>query len=519
MKKAIARQHAALMISKSLIRHYLCDSDDEESLYIEDAFPGDAAAVERVQSIDRLAPDADSEAMQTWLNSECEEEQARVGPLEFGPGSQNTLAYHDLSANLRTTFPGMDTTLLKRVRRGEGTRDFVPEDLLAPLRLGISRPSDRESYSEMLDVLLAWNTHICIGRRVNPDARTQLLDALKTRSVAAQRVLDIAESKEEPAMYDEVGQEAILEPSKRNLAKALHQYRPETAQFVDQDPFSMLVLLWANIGRADPDIEEDHDVRNATLKVLRLETQLVLRFLNAEIRWSVIDSKDAAKKRKEIAEMVRCKEQINKFDEEVSNSSLSKTIKGIARARGELRKVVMEEMFELTMLQVALKWAAWETGDQGPASAWDGVVDKCAQADALFERARPLCIDDLEMTVGMVFSTLQGMRTIHNSTLTRAMKIAGEDLAKKDGVAQKRIVEQRKRAPVTALTVSKTLSGVTEAQGDAREMLRHVTSMEHSLWGLLKVVKSRYRAYDEFAAVLPPEEGMAQKDINSGIEF
>ncbi|KAH9869951.1 hypothetical protein J1614_006872 [Plenodomus biglobosus] len=505
MKKAIARQHAALVVSKFIIRNYLWDSDDEESLYNEDAFPSDAAAVEHVQGIDRLAPDADIEAMQAWLNSECEKEQARVGPLDFGPGSQNTLAYHDLSANLRTAFSGMDTTLLKRIRRGEGTHDFVPEDLLAPLRLGISRLSDRESYSEMLDVLLAWNTHVS-------NARTQLLDTLKTRSVAAQRVLDIAKSKEESAMYDEVGQEAILEPSKRNLVKALHAYRPGTAQFVDQDPFSMLVMLWANIGRADPDIKEDHDVQNATLKVLGLEAQLALRFLNAEIRWSVIDSKDAAKKRKDVAEMGRCKERINKFDEEVKNSSLSKTIKGIARARGELRKVVMGEMLELTMLQAALKWAAWESGDQGPASAWDGVVDKCAQADALFERARPLCIDDLEMTVGVVSSTLQGMRTIHDSTLTRAMKIAGEDVAKMDEVAQKRIVEQRKRASVTALTMSETLSGVTEAQRAAREILRHVASMEHSLWGLLKVLRSRYRAYDEFAAVLSPKEGRVSEE-------
>ncbi|KAF2845946.1 hypothetical protein T440DRAFT_472255 [Plenodomus tracheiphilus IPT5] len=254
-------------------------------------------------------------------------------------------------------------------------------------------------------------------------------------------------------------------------------------------------------------------MRDATFKVLSAEAQLVLRFLNAEIRWSVVDSKDAAKRRKDIPEVVRCKERIDQFDKEVTKSSLLRTMNGIARARGELRKIVVEELLELAMLQAALKWAAWKVGDRAPVTAWIDVLERCAEVDQMFHKARRFGLEDLDMVVGVVSTTLGSMRTIHDSTLTRAIKIAGKDLAKMDEAAQIRIVDQRKREPVTALMMSDTLTGVKEAQLAAREMLKHLFLMEASLGELLKGVESRHRAYDECAALLPPEDEVVEREV------
>ncbi|KAI8932618.1 hypothetical protein NX059_012528 [Plenodomus lindquistii] len=492
-------------ISRSLILEHLHDSENAYDVEQREV-ASCAAIVEHAEGIDRLASDAEIEDMQSWLKKECNKEQARAVALEPDSGRQTAIACQYLTCRLKSTSPGINTTITGHARHGEGTSDYVPEDLLAPLRLRVERSSGRESYSEMLDVLLAWNAHVVNSRRPTPGARQQLLDTLKARSAAAKRVLDITQDKAGSKMYDEIGQEAILEPSERALVKALHTYRPETTQFANQNPFSMLIMLWANIGRADPDIRGDHDLRDATLVVLGYEAQLVRRFLNAEIRWSVVDSKDVAKRKRDRVEVIRCKEQLDNFDRDVERSSVSKTMKDIACARGELRKIIMKEMLELAVLQAALEWAVWEAEDRAPASAWNDVLQKCAEADEVFEKARELCLDDLDMTMGVMSTTLEGMRTVYDSTLTRAMKIAGEDVAKMDEATRKRIVDQRKREPVTALTMSETVNGVKEAQRAAMEMLRHVYSMEHSLFRLLEVAKSRYRAYDEFVALLPPGE-------------
>lgn len=441
-----------------------------------------------------------------WLEDECEKEHARRQKALTRRSCD--VAKGAIISVQRTVDPGVDISILERIRRGEGPRDKVYEDLLAPLRLtneeGDSAGSkEEESYDDMKSVLLAWNMHVAGNLQEDANIRQMFLNALEDRIKAATRVLEIVQDEHLSNMYDGVGQRAILEPSERRLLQALHSYRPETAQFRSQNSFDMLCILWANIGRAVPDIRSDDLVKYRSMKVLVLEVELAKRFENENRRRTILAAKDVAELTLDEEKVARCIKDLENLEQDFRQEASRQILSRILGARRELSKTVLDETLKLTLLQAAQKSATWNDTEIAP---WAKVLDLCTEADNIFEDAYRCCVEDVDTASTVASRQLAEMRDMHDKVLTRTIKFTGEDLVKLDEATRNRIIDDRKNEPVTALMMSTTLNDVLITRQTARQLFEQAKLIGESLKELLGVTKSKFQEYDGMIRLIDTED-------------
>ncbi|KAF1844276.1 uncharacterized protein K460DRAFT_369141 [Cucurbitaria berberidis CBS 394.84] len=491
-------------LTRKYLLEQLCDpdidDDCETGFYDHDCPETGAVATLTEDSGGPEALDASLEEVKAWLDTLCHKEKAQYDDLSAPECERlETETGNILETVFKRRDLGLDTKILERIRRGEGPRDVVIEDLLAPLRLDNNRKvnSVTETYDDQKAVLLAWNKHVT-GKYDNTKGRELLVAALHERLKAISKVQEIIQDKRASEMYDRVGQEAILEPSAKRLLQALHAYRPETARFEYQDPLDMLVILWANTRPEIPDIKMDDEMKYLSLKVLAAESSLSQSYTNEAFRRETKKRRDSARQRQDKAEFLRLKQVQERSDRKAAKQSIQRSIDTILSARRELRKAVLYDLQELTVLQATQKLVATDTFETNPERTphWTNLRNACVQADLALSRARLHHLEDLEASAEIASHNIQQMRNVHQKMLTRTLKLGGHDLDRVDEGKRRRIVEERKNEPVTARMMSETFNGVVESRLAARQMLRQVSLMEGSLEELLDVARTQYREYD-----------------------
>jgi hypothetical protein len=463
-------------------------AEEEAKLALAEA----AAAAVHIQVAD--APPHDNlKKIVARLKDYCKEEQEKTATsLNAEPDISVVAAYRELAAMQPKEELGTDTSILGRVRRGEWPPDQKVEDLLAPLRLVSPALDSEESYEDMHNVLQAWNQHVVGDCQNNLEARQALVAALEKRTKAVDKVLAIVRDEKNINQFDRIGQEGILEPSKRRLLKAIHAYRPETRKFKSQDPFDLLAVMWANIGRANPNITGHDDGVYLMYKVLNRETELERRFEREEKRRGLQAKKQAAILKGDTKKADVCTTQWMVYNKNLASAARQQTIEKLKCARRNMRDIVLQEQLQLTMLRSAQQWKANDNHPDDFIPRWDERLDKYEEKtidlDSKLERYFPDLESTAEVTAHQVQRTL-----IHDTVLTRAHKITGEDLVGLDEVAKKAVLEARLNDSLTPMMIMKlSRDGVRESQQVARQMRRHVGAMEESLSELFEAAKTKH---------------------------
>jgi hypothetical protein len=433
-----------------------------------------------------------TETIIAWLDDLCKEEQkSRAASSDAERDVSVVAACRKTISMLPKQEPGMDTSILMRIRKAEWPRDKKLEDLLGPLRLPGQAAHPEESYEDMGKVLRAWNQHVAGNCSDNLEARKVFIAALEDRINMVDKVLAIVRDGTNIDKTDKTGQEGILEPSKRRLLKAIHAYRPETQKFKSQDPFDMLAIMWANIGRANPDITGDGDWMYLTYKVLNGEVELEQRFEREEKRHQL-----EARKYMAISEGDKKRVYVYTRQWEVYNKNLAKaarqqTIDKLKWARSNLRDIVLDEQLQLTMLQSAQQRAGKESRPDDFIPDWAERLDTYERTDIEMDDKLERCFPDLDSTSEATAHQIQGMAMIHAIVLTRTHKFTGEDLVGMDKAAKQALLEARLNDSVTLEMMKLTKDGVLESQRVARQMLMRLGGMDKPLSELFKAVKTK----------------------------
>jgi hypothetical protein len=457
-------------------------SADEEAKLARD----EAAAA----STQVIPQHANLEKTAAKLTQVCKEEQASASDAERN--ISNVAAYRKTAAMLPKQEPGMDTSILDRIRSGEGPRDKVFKDLLAPLRLQGQAPDSEESYEDMQKVLLAWNQKVAGNSEDDSEARKAFIAALEKRIKSVERVFAIVRDEKNIDQSDKIGQEGILEPSERRLRQAIHAYRPETRKFKSQDPFDLLVVMWANIGRANPDLNNDDDWMYLTYKVLHGEAELEKRFDREEKRRINGAKKEAAVLKRDAKGVQDCTKQWELYNKSLAKATRQQTIGKLKCARKSLREIVLDEQLELTILQSVQQRAGKEAQPNDFIPRWGERLDKYKEKDVELDGKLERMFPDLESTAESTANQIEVMAMVHTIGFTRAQKITGEDLVGLDEVAKKAVLEARLNDSSTLGTMKLTKDGVLESQRIARQMLKHVGAMEESLSELFEAARTKH---------------------------
>jgi hypothetical protein len=423
------------------------------------------------------------------LENVCKEEQKIIAALSGVEHEISAVAAYRKAVSMWAKEElGMDTSILGGIRSGEWPPDEDFQDLLAPLRLQSQAPDAEESYEDMQ----AWNQHVAGSCKDDPEARQVFIAALETRIKAVEKVLAIVRDERNIDQSNKIGQEGILEPSKRRLLKAIHAYRPETQKFKNQDPFNLLVVMWANIGRANPDITGDDDCMYLTYKLLNGEAKLERRFEREEKRRTYKAEKQAAELKGDTEKIDDCKKRWNIYNKNLASAARQQIIDKLKCARRNLRDVELDEQLELTALQAAQQWAGKDAhpGDWIP--RWTERLDQYEEKDVELESKIERCFPDLESTAEVTAHRVQGMAMLHATVLTRSHKITGKDLVGMNEATKKAVLQARLGDSLTPMMMKLTKDGVLESQQVARQMLRHVGAMEESLSELLEAAKTKH---------------------------
>jgi hypothetical protein len=440
---------------------------------------------------DRTQLDIDLKDSRAWLENLCKEEiRANLRDDEQERGKPASIC--------PTKDFGMNTAILERIRGGERSRDTVFEDLLAPLRLKDSPAKPDESYSDMEQVLLAWNKRINSNQNSDLEAYKCFIAALEGRLQMDEKVLAIVNDPKNLDRYNRVGQEGILEPSRRRLLQAIHAYRPETRNFENQDPFRMLVIMWAHLREERGD--DDKEWMYLTYKTLNAETALANRFEHIKKKQKFEELQEMAIRDGDERDVERCRQAWQNYNRKKAGQARQRILAQILHVRSELKKLELNDVLELSILQSSQKQVfknSHSSNDTGP--HWTELEEKCAEVDIHLEDRTASQFPELDAMAELSFNQVEAMMMIYDTAMTRALKLTGKDLKAVDEEEKERIIGARlEDVVVTAMMQGETLNGVLEVQKIAGQILRDVELMEVELAGLSLVAKKKCEVYGDW---------------------
>ncbi|CAN9144053.1 unnamed protein product [Alternaria alternata] len=477
------------------------NTDDSEDGYLNEDFTwerdGTALSPDR---FDEESPvqEIKLEDVLARLDELCREER---GPFLDADEDSNWGRYRE-TVELHADELRMDTTILERIKTGNGPHDKIFEDLLAPLRSEPLAPEAEESETDMLKVLLAWNKRIADSYNDDLTTRQAFTAALVERIKVVDRVLAIVSDDKNSNHDDKTGQSGILEPSRRRLLKAIHEYRPETRNFRNQNPFDMLVIILAHVKQQEFEIANKDDCMYLIFKALNGQEQLKNRFNREKQRRSYQTQREDAEQDSNQDEVRRCTTKWRVSNKRLAERTRQKLMTRIQRARNELRKVKLDELLNLAVLRSAHPRAERENDPDTP--PWKDILGKCTQADEYdtlkdkLEKHFP----DMEATLEATADKAQDMKTTHNLVLSRTVKFAGADLQGRDEAERKRMITAQLNDPVTARIMEETLEGMLNTHLVATQTLVNLERMEEPMSELLAAVTMKHDDLTELACLI-----------------
>ncbi|KAL1801038.1 hypothetical protein ACET3X_001380 [Alternaria dauci] len=402
--------------------------------------------------------------------------------------------YREITAELHADELRVDTTILERIKAGNGPHDRIFKDLLAPLRSEPLAPEAEESEADILRVLLAWNKRIADSYNADLADRQAFIAALVERIEAVDKVMAIVSDDTNSNQNDETGQNGILEPSRRRLLRAIHAYRPETRDFKNQNPFDMLVIILAHVRQHEFEVANKDDCVYLIFKALNGQEQLKNRFNREKQRRSYQSQKEEAEQDDNQDEVRRCRTKWRVSNKRLAERTRQKLMTRIQHARNGLRKAGIDELLKLAVLRSAQPRAEREDDPDGYSPPWEDILAKCTQADdysALRDKLGEHFLN-LEAVLEATADKARDMKTTHNLVLSWTVKLAGADLKDRDEVERERIMTARLSDPVTARIMEETLEGMLNTHLVATQMLVHLELMEESMSELLAAATTKH---------------------------
>ncbi|KAI4944340.1 hypothetical protein J4E86_009398 [Alternaria arbusti] len=455
------------------------------------------------------ASDVDLEDIIAQLDDLCREENASCPPhLDIDEEVADGKQYRDVAAALRADEPGMDTSVLERIRNADGSSDRVFDDLLAPLRLEPLLLETEESEEHMLDVILTWNKRIADQRNSDSTERQAFVAALRERVKVVDQILAIVSDNRNSNQDNETGQNGILEPSQRQLLKAIHAYRPETKGFKTQDPFNMLIIMLAHIRQKEFELANKDDGIYLALKVLSGQEQLEHRFDREKKRRAYQRNKKNAEEDENREEVKRCETKWRAYNRKPAERARQGLMAKIQCAQNELRKAGIDELLGLAVLRSAQPRASREAHPSVYTPSLEEIMDKCTQADDYDNLDHEFAeqFPHLETKLEVTSNNAQDMKTVHDTALFRMAKLAGADLKGLDKDERKKVMTARLNDPVTATVIEETLKGVTDTRRAAKQMLEQLGLIGQPMRELLEAVTAKRDDLIELTRLINREE-------------
>lgn len=241
--------------SRALVRQRLEDSDIEDSTDIGDHELPNTEKPHLKGFLPRCSSEEGLLGCKSWLHQLCQQKQDQVGRfLEDDYCHQVGFRIEGPTKDKNGQSPNRaltrdccssESAVLGRVREGQEPRDKVPEDLLAALRDKPPQNNHTESYGDMRTALLTWNRRVTGNAQEDEDARELLRNAIERR----------VHLLKAPARGSDKSRS--LEESSSELLQALTALRPEIADFKNQAFLDVLVMMWANVRIAIPDLDDE----------------------------------------------------------------------------------------------------------------------------------------------------------------------------------------------------------------------------------------------------------------------
>ncbi|KAF9695461.1 hypothetical protein EKO04_006485 [Ascochyta lentis] len=494
-----------LHISRSLIQQHIKDSDTEDdadqdtdsggSLIIKSSHYEKDCKIPKCVSAENLL------SCKAWLGQLCEHEQTLESDSNWStpcdPGSlSSAIEEHGCHYNSAIERPSMDVEVLNRIRDGRGPRDQVFDDVLAPLRGSSPRGHSAETYDELQKVLLAWNERILGNLGKEQDARKMLKTAIEKRASLLERMSHGGEEKQ------------ALDDASAKLLHALTTLRPEIASFKDHDHFEVLVMMWAHVGIAIPDM--DDDLKLLALEALLNELESRSRMTNAEKLSEIAQSLSVTRSKVDMAEIERLEAKTQMSEEKMRETMVRKLIDKVKLARRELVQVKLKELLELTTLQAAQNWAAHDKVSK--TRCWHDQHRTCGQADGKLQRALRQQMPELDAHVQVAQSNAKVLTDMGASLLSRALKA-------------KSSTKDESTSTLTGLEgsdfktyLTESMTNILHARGQAAKMVDQMDTVGHHLDVLLSAAKNQYREYDRLSCLLYPAASLGT-DGDTEVEF
>ena len=482
-------------ISRALIRQHLEDSDDEGDVDQDTTDDGLQDKTNfRFEPQDRYLPRCASAenllGCKAWLDQLCDHEEGQLhetleadSESSAGCGTGHLFGAtqcDNLGPDSAIEHTCTDIAVLQRIRDGRGPREKAFEDLLTPLR--DSKFNGAETYDEMRKVLQNWNKRMTGDQGENQYARAMLKVAVERR----------AELLKGP--NDGFDKNHALDESSIELLQALTALRPEIAGFKNQEHFDVLVMMWANVRIAIPDM--DDDLKVLTMKALINEVEHKSHTTNARKLSDMARSMSVARLESDMAEVERLEAKMKAFEGKMRETVVKRLIDRIKVARRDLMQVKLEELQKLTELQATQKRVA-HTKLSATAS-WGNQDRACDQADGKQQRVLQQQVPELEAHVHVVQSNAQVLSDMSRSLLSRAVE-AGFSLKDESTSAFVGLEESELKTYLTG-----SLADILYAQEQAAKMLDRMYTVEGHLGVMMDAARKQYREYDGLLRLLNP---------------
>lgn len=535
-------QHPRLTLQS--IRDVLYDAEDISDCYKPESGRSATHMIDEPDldvSLDANTVEDVLRATRDFLDAEISSEQANVDTtpefrfekIVFHPKGNNLPEFStaqelsdfgsasDLTIPVKNLGMLVDENMMNRIREGHGPRLFKPEDLIEGLRLE-PRPGSNledlpyfaETYNELLDVLRAWNARVS----TNSDAvhtREQLLGALEARC-------ELIDDVEQGYQNDK-----MLEQQSIYLRQALHSYRPELNGFQDQDIVHQLIMVTANQGIANPDL--DDQIRDRVIATLFREyrSKIFLGEEHSTRRDRLAAETERAKLQGDETELQELAKQRKQLDKESCNQA-SEEVRTILRTtRRHLWNMVLEDLQCLTEQQAGQKWAACSV-KKAPASA---LVQNCIEKEASIHSM----LQDWDLNIGNTLrigtERLHKLNRLGSDSSNLAKKLAGLDVPKAE---RRATMERRRNDHRTPYIMMDVANQSSRLQGMSQRVVKHMEELDNSLECIVNALRASYRAHDTLLArideddlfclgetlyvVREPHEVEVEWDVRGGIE-
>jgi hypothetical protein len=435
--------------------------------------------------------------VKSWLDRLAEEEAKRVDTAPEHSLEEIAAFRPGPGAAAET---GMNTDVLKRIAAGRGPRPSKVEDLLEKIRELESEEEVSEGYQDLSAILQKWNEKAIKGKYGHgnqPGQREELMQVLQER-------IDTL-----PCITRGDCAEGMLDRSEARLLKALHAFRPETAEFNTRKAYDILVMMVAKTGVSEPDLHSDLDLWDRVWRTMLTELAPECQKEAAPEKNRIRHELMLAKKRgdqKKVDSLEKRKHELTKV---ILKKGAHLLRADLTRERRRLYEKCLSELMELTIAQAAQKRLC----EALPSPTREAMYQICEEADAELEIALQKHLDFVEFGCDANRTNIDVIKHLSEDCYNRTNKFAGRDVT--DLARREKVVEERRSNPGTAIMMSKLKEDAQRVRDASKLVLQRVSQMEPALEEIYVAVRRRFQAYDMVLERLPETEDA--KDAGDGV--